>query len=311
MNKDEFSTPSNTPILLLGYNRPELVEKRLAEISNFQLRHLIISIDGSDLSTKSKFESIIENFKSKNRNLDTIEIVLHEKHLGLTKHIVQTISEVFINRPFLIIVEDDVCLSEKFYDNILSGLNLLQKNNKQGLVSGFSPIEISKVSQIANRWRSTIYTPIWGWGCSQGTWSEYKVDITSEDIDYELNSSTTWQNTRKYKKVVWLSRFNKMKKHPDITWDYQMQYVSFKKSFTNLVPISRFSNNEGFEDSRAVHTKGRKPKWLTLGNVDSRPINSEKIMILSEIIMLADSFTYAGDSHFTHFFRKIKKFIMK
>ena len=142
-------------------------------------------------------------------------------------------------------------------------------------------------------------------------WSEYKVDITSEDIDYELNSSTTWQNTPKYKKVVWLSRFNKMKKHPDITWDYQMQYVSFKKSFTNLVPISRFSNNEGFEDSRAVHTKGRKPKWLTLGNVDSRPINSEKIMILSEIIMLADSFTYAGDSHFTHFFRKIKKFIMK
>lgn len=311
MGKLKLATSDNTPVLLLGYNRPELIIKRLVEISNFRNRHLIISVDGSDLSTKLKFESIIKKFKTTEKKLSSIEILLHENHLGLTKHIVQAISNVFINYPFIIIIEDDVCLSENFYDNILNGLNFLQRNDKKGIVSGFSPIEISKIKKIANRWRTTIYTPIWGWGCSRETWSEYRADLTLEDIESQLNSSSTWQNLGKYKKAVWLSRFNKMKMNPNITWDYQMQYASLKKSFTNLVPISRFSNNEGFEDSRAVHTKGHKPKWLAIGNVDNRAIHNGEIQILSKIIMLVDSLTYAGDNAITHVIGKIKKFLMK
>lgn len=306
-----YATPHNTPILLLGYNRPEMVQKRLAEISNFQVRHVIVSIDGSNLATKQKFKTIIKVAKTQLKNLDSFKVIMHNKNLGLSKHIVQAISTAFIKHPYLIVVEDDICLSEKFYDNILGGLNLLHRKNKNGIVSGFSPIEIARVNHIANRWRSTIYTPIWGWGCSSETWAQYELDLTRVELELELNSSTTWQKFRKFKKAVWLGRFYKMKNYPNITWDYQMQYTSIKKSFTNLVPISRFTNNEGFKDSRAANTKGSKPKWLTIGDVDHRLIINEKITIFSRTIMLADSLTYAGDSKVIYLLNKIRKFFIK
>jgi hypothetical protein len=46
-----------------------------------------------------------------------------------------------------------------------------------------------------------------------------------------------------------------VKNNPSYTWDVQMQYTSFLFDFTNLAPVFRFSDNEGFNDIKATHTK--------------------------------------------------------
>ena len=72
-----------------------------------------------------------------------VSIIHREINLGLTNHIVQAISEVLQNHKTIIVVEDDVALSNNFYTNMKSGLEILTSKGHLGLVGGFSPLNFS------------------------------------------------------------------------------------------------------------------------------------------------------------------------
>lgn len=305
MGLSSLATNDNTPILLIGYNRPELLKKRLEEIGHFEFKYLYISIDGSNLSVASKIKQVIRESKPLLQHIEVVNTKFHKQNLGLTKHITGAISDILQNYRYLVVVEDDVQLSKNFYLNMLNGLNLLEKHKIKGIVTGFSPIELTKYQRNKNFWRLTRYTPIWGWSCSAEIWSSYKYDISTENITLELSKSLVWNKLSENQKNIWTGRFQKIQKYPFSTWDMQLQYLSFKESFTNLCPFSRITNNQGFSDSRAVHTKGKRPKWMKHGDVDNSVIASKKFSRLSNLIMTIDSNTYAGD---TRFFKGIKCF---
>jgi len=305
MDLSSLATVNNTPILLIGYNRPELIKKRLEEIGKFQFKHLYISIDGSNPSITNKMRQTIKECRPSLQNIEIIHTKFHKLNLGLTKHITSSISNILLTYEYIVVIEDDVRLSENFYLNMLNGLNLLKKHKIKGIVTGFSPIEITKYRCNKNFWRLTQYTPIWGWSCSAELWSSYKYDISAENINSELRKSLAWNNLTRNQKNIWTGRFEKIQKYPFSTWDIQLQYLSFKNSFTNLSPFSRITNNEGFSDTRSMHTKGTKPKWMQHGDIDNSIIVSNKFSHLSKLIMTIDSNTYAGD---TQFFKSIKFF---
>ena len=121
------------------------------------------------------------------------------------------------------------------------------------------------------------------------------------DLDNELRSSLLWNDLSNHQKEVWISRFNRVKNNPTYTWDIQMQYASFLHNFTNLAPVFRFSNNEGFNDIRATHTKKSKPRWLH-GDIKNNHIiktllRSKKI---NKLIEALDSMIIANDIKFLY-----------
>ena len=50
---------NNPPLLLLGYNRHDLLEKRVKEISKMQIEKVYISIDGGQESHKPEKNNLI------------------------------------------------------------------------------------------------------------------------------------------------------------------------------------------------------------------------------------------------------------
>jgi hypothetical protein len=56
---------------------------------------------------------------------------------------------------------------------------------------------------------------------------------------------------------------------PNKTWDFQMQFMSFRYNLPNLSPIYRAVDNVGFADNRSTNTKSRKPKYY-FGKTDYR-----------------------------------------
>jgi hypothetical protein len=287
----------NIPILLIGYNRPDLLLKRVTEIVEMGPPTLYVSIDGGEISHQKYMLDVISKVRADDNLHTKIIITHHEENLGLTKHITSAISSVLAKHERVIIVEDDIVLSRNFYNNMISAFLTQDTLKLKGTVGAFSPISFRNNFAVKNKWRKTRYFSCWGWGCSREVWKEYKLDISKEDFVENLSHSQNWNKLSYFQKNLWLYRFNKIALTPEHTWDIQFQYMSFKHDFQQLLPMSRFVNNEGFFDQRAVHTKGQKPRWLANPTIHNSLIPVQKITYTSALFeFFLDSNTIAGDT---------------
>jgi hypothetical protein len=290
---------ADVPILLLGYNRPDYLADRLQELRKIAPPLIYISIDGSTDALADEITETLNTYLKNWPSASRVEIWRHKDNLGLTGHIPGAISRVLQENLKVIIVEDDISLSPNFYVNMINGFETLASNNIQGTVGAFSPLRLPRKLERLNRWRKTPYFSCWGWGVSREIWEKYEVDLRKENIELSLSKSKTWNHLSRTQKNVWMRRFEKLVLYPLDTWDVQVQYMSFKKDFVNILPISRFIDNIGFSDDRSAHTKGKKPQWIRNGGYSMNTIKTNSISFLSKpLVFLVDSNTVVGDSKF-------------
>ena len=286
----------HVPVLLLGYNRPELILQRVKELKKNNVQHLYISIDGSRAPIKG-MTYCLEEVRNLYSGSGCLTIIEQEKNLGLAFHISSQISYLITKHQRLIILEDDISIGENFLLNMEKGIDYLKDKSHKGVVCGFSPIINYKNFIKKNKWRTTIYFHCWGWLCTEEIWKLYKLDISEENLILELSNSNSWNKLNKWQKHLWLSRFAKIQKNPFHTWDIQFQYMCFKYSLTNCAPFVSLTNNYGFDDQRSEHTKGKKPRWWLPGNPSPLVINSEVSKIVQLIFeKVIEPLTTAGDS---------------
>lgn len=293
------------PLLLIGYNRPEKLEKRLKEIADLSIERIYISIDGSTPPICKEMKKILAKAPQQLRSNINLIVKQHEDNLGLVKHLTSTINSIFKDENNLLVLEDDVGITNNFSDNLQWGLNYLKEKNLNGIVSSYSPLGGKFRFGNYNCFKESIYFSCWGWACSKQTWNKFDINISEDQLEALPRKSTAWKKLNKHQKKVWLGRFNKVRVNPEYTWDYQMQFTSFIHDFTNLIPVQRFSFNEGFSDQRAHHTKGKQPKWNETNILNKNHIRSViKNHQLRSTLQFLDSLTIAGDRNFPV---KIKK----
>jgi len=296
---------NNPPILLLGYNRHDLLEKRVNEVSKMEVEKIYISIDGGIESHKPEMNDLILKIPNLFSSYVKVEITHHEKNLGLTKHFTSAITKILEENENIIVVEDDIVLNSNFYKNITNGINLLEKIGANGLVSAFSPVNYSGNYFLRNRWRKSIYFACWGWGCSRETWRKYNPDLSSLDINNTLRNSRSWNSLSDWQKNIWRSRFKRVQLDISYTWDIQMQFASFLNDFTNIAPLYKFASNEGFNDKRATHTKESKPRWVGNNSKNKQLINYISGKPLGNLMQKIDQLTVAGDSKYLAIYKKM------
>jgi hypothetical protein len=284
-----FGTPisiSDVGVLLLGFNRPELLKKRINEIYESNVENLYISIDGGSKSHTIEMDLLKQYAQKKFSKLHRFSLYHHKDNLGLVRHLTGEISKILTKHKYIIVIEDDVKISINFISNMISGLNIHKRDNSIGIVCGFSPVHFK---YFRNKWRRSRYPYIWGWACSKAVWQNYAYDLTEVDIEQELFDSKSWNNLKPSQKIKWLALFRKVQVNPLETWDSQLTFLSYCKDFVNLAPIFSMVGNEGFNDSRAVHTKGKKPKFVTTLNINHKVV-TKKSKYLNTFSNFVDKF---------------------
>lgn len=281
-------------LLLIGFNRPELIQRRLNEIGYPPTIPVIVSIDGGITAANE------ETYKQLQASLSesSYHFKYHSTNLGLATHITRAISEVLENFENVIVIEDDVKVSRSFIEVLESNLS---KSNSPRIATwgGFSPIRPIQYLEKFNYWRSSIYFSAWGWGISRNAWKKFNLDLNLDliELEQQLQSSKNWAKLNAIQKRVWRSRFKKVSDSPLFTWDYQMQFMSFKYDLIHMLPIFRLTDNEGFEDLRSTNTKSRRPKWMGKVAIAKLAADNKRLpAIFARIIMTIDSLTIGGDS---------------
>ena len=140
---------SEIGVLLLGFNRPELLKKRIDEICESKVENLYISIDGGSESHTVEMDLLKQYAQKKLSKLHCFNLNHHKDNLGLVRHITGEISNVLAKHQYIIVIEDDVKISINFICNMINGLNIHKRDNSIGVVNGFSPIHFK---YFQNKW---------------------------------------------------------------------------------------------------------------------------------------------------------------
>ena len=265
------------PVLILAFNRPDFLEKRLQEITTQSVKpdRIIVSVDGPRTLNDQDVESIcmIMNILESYKTLG-VSVIKRERNLGCTNNTIASVGEVLAKYEKIIVLDDDVSIAPVFYEQMVLAINHFlnhEINPKYKIltIGGFSPFFNNRTNFFTryalpkNKWRATRYFHSWGWATSRDFWFNLKR-LNNESINFDeiFSNSRHWGQLSERKKTIWKRRFRR-------SWDYEIQGNLFLQDGLNIFPYYRIIQNEGLGDQRSTHTKFKKP-WHIFGRTFSR-----------------------------------------
>ena len=286
----------STAVLVLGYSRPEFVKNRLEELSLWVSsgNKVYVSIDGSKKNADS---TISKDFDYLEDQFPQFNWIRRKENLGLVNHLTTQIEWCLETYENVVIVEDDISIS-------LSSLSAIDEVLSEPLdpsvmtvgLFGSLPANAAFLA-LNNRWRKSRYFSAWGWGIQREAWSLYSPEIVKQKGLEVLNKSNYWRELNNEQRRRWIYRFSKVKDNPRLTWDYQMQFISFANDLVHILPKYRLCDNVGFGDLRATNTTEHRPRWYRGKMTRKTPKSREDFIGQKQgrLLEIIDSYTWIGD----------------
>lgn len=287
-----FNDFRDLPVLVTGFNRPELLNNVLSNIADIGMRNVWIVLDGprpnnaQDLVLTKQCRLILETFESMLKN----RVIVREENLGCKYGMASAITWFYQNNPLGVIIEDDLEFGRDFLAFQFEALQEFKSARSVGSVTGFLPIaeEINDSSLSSFKYLSHRYFCAWGWGSWSDRWRNYEVDIKnwrSQIHPLQLLGKFGYRNFR-----YWRKRFDELEAGKINSWDFQFLFTHFVNDWRVITPSVNFIRNVGFGET-ATHTiKERQMPSLYSNQTQSRKDSVVQINGKIENIYLQQQF---------------------
>ncbi len=246
----------NRPILVTGFNRPDLLELVLEKLRVFNCSSVFISIDGprsgviSDDSKVLACREIAMKFNAeepeKNRLL--------EINLGCGLAMYSAIEWFFSHVEAGIIIEDDIDFGYSFLSTMDFLLLELKEDSSVGSVTGLNPIAShlpTSVQAQENGFIGHSFFSSWGWATWRDRWKLYEFDLSHWEMG--IARFTLWRRFGIIGSRFLANKFNSVSAGKVDTWDYQFLAMQIRHNLKCVAPVVNQIGNLGFRDD-ATHT---------------------------------------------------------
>ncbi len=242
----------DTPILILGFNRPNLFADLLNTLRDLSPTNVYVAIDGPRDGNEEDVLNVEKTYSSIHL-IDwqcRLKVLKRESNLGCGLAVSSAISWVFESESKIIVLEDDIRPNKSFFEFCSQALIRFANDERIMTISGHSVIEID---ESKDRFRLSKYPDIWGWATWKRSWNLYQFSIA------DLPKISFRQLLAIYNGNFLLAmnsafNFRKMRLHIIDTWDYQLLYCSFLHNKLHLIPNYNLASNVGF-GGQATHTR--------------------------------------------------------
>lgn len=257
---------TDTPVLLLVFNRPEPTRQVFEAIRAAKPARLFVAADGPRADRQGEKE-LCEQVRIIVNTIDwdcDVKLLFRDHNLGCGKGVSGAINWFFEQVDEGIILEDD-CVPHPDFFSFCSELLQRYRNNTQIYVIGGN--NFSKDSYLDDSYHFSAYGHIWGWATWKRAWKNYDFSLQSFNDDiFEKGLASYFSRPEEID--FWKIQYLKMKYDAIDTWDYQWTFSQWYHQAINITPAVNLVKNIGF-GSDATHTTANNER---LSNLETRPL---------------------------------------
>jgi len=268
---------SKSPVLLLGFNRPDLAEHVFEAIRAYEPHQLFIAVDGARAEVTADIDKVsrMRAFASRVDWDCDVQTLFHTQNKGCQVAVTEALDWYFDHVERGIILEDDCVPSPDFFCFCDQMLERYNDDTRIMSISGES-YPGSWLDHCDVSYSFSCYALIWGWATWRRAWKLYDSSMSA----LHQNAENGWLERffrRKCVYAYWLEALRLTENH-GYTWDYQWLYSSWVNSGLCVIPTSNLVSNIGCR-ADATHTKGE--SWAMANRATealSRPLQHPNLV---------------------------------
>ena len=169
------------PILVLAYNRPELVAQVMCVLQEYRPSRVYLACDGARTQRQGDAEKVEETRETMLRAVNwecEVHTLFREHNLGCAQGVYDAISWFFNREEYGVILEDDVLVSQDYF-RLCEELLPRYKNEPQ--IMQVVSRNTSRRTDIPNTYVFSQTDSCWGWASWRRAWQ--KMDMQMEGIN--------------------------------------------------------------------------------------------------------------------------------
>jgi hypothetical protein len=235
-----------TPILLIGFNRPEVIKESFSFIKLAKPTKLFVAIDAAR-PNKANEEQLVDEVKQIVQQVDWECQVLYkfnEENLGAEYTVSNAISWVLSIEETVIVLEDDIIAPMAFLQFAETMLDKYKNDENIYMISGgqYTPLK-----NIDTDYYFAMHSHTGsGWATWRRAWGNFDLQIKASNR-YEEILEDPINNYSLEEQLFFKKRFEKMKRNGvgNSTWDLCWNYTRLINNGLSIIPRVNLTTNIG------------------------------------------------------------------
>jgi hypothetical protein len=254
-----------TPVVLLGYNRPEKFSKLIGSLESSRPESLIVVIDGPKEGNSQDIIKVLEtqNVAQSISWTEDIEFIFRPTNLGLRESVEDAVTYATEKYGRAIMLEDDARPGPVWIPYATMMLDSFEGAEKIQHVSGYDLVPPAFLSSPRRGSRLSRYPESYAWATWQSAWKKY-----DPHLEWALNASVTDLERivgSKISALRWKQNFLDANAGRISTWAYRWLATVWSQDAFMLSPNANLVTYDGYTDG--THTF-LKPGWTELERFD-------------------------------------------
>lgn len=250
---------TQVPILLMAFIRPDLIKRAMEHLSKFTPPILYVMGDGprndceKELCEKSRNIALNPSWKCE------VIPILNDSNEGIVASFIKGMNRMFSEHEFGIYLEDDIMLSESFYEFAGELLIKYKDEDKIGHINSANFIPNYKKDCYDESYFFSSYAFEWGFATWKRMWDLYDVKMLKwREINKRQMLRELCFNSRERKSLRNMFDLHCDNPRP-LAWGYQWLFSCKYNKSLSITPKTNMSLNIGFERTDSTNTFGENP----------------------------------------------------
>ena len=243
------------PVLVMGFNRPEVLGGLFDRLREVQPSRLFIAIDGARPDRAGETERV-QACRDLAATVDwpcEVSTLFQEANLGCGLGVSTAITWFFEHVERGIILEDDIVPDPSFFDFCAELLDRYENDDRIFAISGCNYVPPSAQDDPDLPYRFSRVPHIWGWATWRRSWAQHRLDIAGWRGRLPLRTLWSRAGHSIPGTVYWTSTFELLARKQVDTWDGQLVLAAMAADQWTAISNVNLVRNIGFGET-ATHT---------------------------------------------------------
>lgn len=246
----------NEPVLLIAFNRPDLLKGLIDELREVKPRSVYLAVDGAR-TARPEETARVQACRDLAAAIDwtnDIHTKFQPTNLGCGPGVTAAITWFFENVERGIVLEDDIRPDPSFFAYCTTMLDRYQDDQRVFAITGCNVVDEPTVLNMSELYRFSQYMHVWGWAGWRRTWNQHELDARGwwrKISPWRFGNACNFSPSA----VLYFASNLELTGRGNVdTWDWQMAFAAMRSKQLVVAPNINLVRNVGF-GQEATHTQ--------------------------------------------------------